>query len=58
MSIRPGNALLLILLTFGGYIMLADYFNLRRAGSGDASEISGAAMPWPQPWAATASATS
>jgi len=50
MSIRPGSALLLILLALGGYVMLADFFNLRQVGSGDAPELSGAAMPWPQPW--------
>src|SRR6056297_1597357 len=48
MSIRPGNALLLILLAFGGYVMLADFFNLRQARSGDASELSESAIP--QPW--------
>jgi len=49
-SIRPGNALLVTLLAFGGYIMLADFFNLRQVRSGDASALSASAMPWPQPW--------
>src|SRR6056297_3002896 len=50
MRIHPGNALLLLVLAFGGYVMLADFFNLRQAGSGDASPASGSVLPWPQPW--------
>lgn len=38
------------LLTFGGYVMLADFFNLRHVRSGDVSALSASTIPWPQPW--------